>query len=62
MKRLGDTIREHAPMYAMFTDREELHGHEGQELEEEHGEEARSEDAEGETASEARQEVTACQE
>ena len=57
LKRLADTTGEGATRYAMSKDREESRGDERQEFEEEHGEEARSKDAEGETASEARQEV-----
>jgi hypothetical protein len=56
-KRHGVTIREHASMQATSTDREESHGDQGQELEEEHGEEAGSKDAEGKAAGEEGQEV-----
>ena len=44
-------------MYAPFADRKESHDEQGQELEEEHGEEASSEDAEGKASGEEGQEV-----
>jgi hypothetical protein len=40
MNRYGVTTRKRGSMYTPFIDREEPHGDEGQELEEEHGEEA----------------------
>jgi hypothetical protein len=52
MNRGGVAIRGRGSMHGRFIDRKEQRGDQGQELEEEHGEEASPKDAEGKASRE----------